>query len=58
MCLKFGKTNSLSRTSSDDKKKNDEIERALKKDKKAAAKNVKILLLGELSGSFCCRCPC
>lgn len=46
MCLKFGKSNNLSRTTSEERKKNDEIDRMIRKDKKAQAKNVKILLLG------------
>ena len=48
MCLKFGKSNNLARVSSEERKKNDEIERIIRRDKKAQAKNVKILLLGEL----------
>ena len=49
MCLKFGKSNNLSRVSSEERKKNDEIDRMIRKDKKAQAKNVKILLLGQWS---------
>ena len=47
MCLKFGKGNNLSRVSSEERKKNDEIERMIRRDKKQQAKNVKILLLGQ-----------
>ena len=46
MCLKFGKSNNLTRVSSEERKKNDDIDRLIRKDRKAQAKNVKILLLG------------
>ncbi|MCJ1239459.1 hypothetical protein MMC14_007455 [Varicellaria rhodocarpa] len=48
MCLRLPKLggNPLSRSSSEDNKKNAEIERLIRRDKKLAAKNVKILLLG------------
>ena len=47
MCLKFGKSNNLTRVSSEERKKNDDIDRLIRKDRKAQAKNVKILLLGQ-----------
>ncbi|MCJ1329191.1 hypothetical protein MMC10_005869 [Thelotrema lepadinum] len=46
MCLKFGKSNNLTRVSSEERKKNDDIDRMIRKDRKTQAKNVKILLLG------------
>lgn len=48
MCLRLPKLggNPLSRTTSEENRKNAEIDRLIRKDKKLAAKNVKILLLG------------
>lgn len=48
MCLRLPKLggSSLSRTTSEENRKNAEIDRLIRKDKKLAAKNVKILLLG------------
>ena len=49
MCLRLPKLggNSLTRATSEENKKNAEIEKILRKDKKLQAKNVKILLLGQ-----------
>jgi len=48
MCLRLPKLggNPLARSTSEENKKNAEIERILRKDKKDQAKKVKILLLG------------
>ena len=51
-CLRFNKGNPLSRATSEEVKKNAEIDKIIRKDKKAQAKNVKILLLGP-----CCPAP-
>ena len=49
MCLRLPKLggNPLARSTSEENKKNAEIERILRKDKKDQAKKVKILLLGQ-----------
>ena len=48
MCFpKSAGGNPLTRTTSEDERKNAEIDKLIRKDKKAAAKQVKILLLGE-----------
>lgn len=46
MCFPKSGGNSLARSSSEERKKNLEIEKMIRKDKKAQAKQVKILLLG------------
>ena len=46
MCIKFNKGNPLSRATSEENKRNQDIDRMIRKDKKAQAKNIKILLLG------------
>ena len=48
MCLRLPKLggNPLTRSTSEEIRKNAEIEKILRKDKKQQAKNVKILLLG------------
>lgn len=47
MCFpKSAGGNALTRTTSEDERKNAEIDKIIRKDKKAAAKQVKILLLG------------
>ena len=48
MCFpKTGGGNTLQRSTSEERKKNAEIDRLIRKDKKIAAKQVKILLLGK-----------
>lgn len=49
MCLRLPKLggNLLTRSTSEDNRKNAEIEKIIRKDKKDQAKKVKILLLGE-----------
>ena len=46
MCFAKPGGNSLARSSSEERKKNMEIEKMIRRDKKAQAKQVKILLLG------------
>ena len=46
MCFPKSGGNSLARSSSEDRKKNMEIEKMIRKDKKTQARQVKILLLG------------
>jgi hypothetical protein len=46
MCIRFNKGNPLARATEDENKRNADIEKVLRKDKKQQAKNVKILLLG------------
>lgn len=46
MCFPRTGGNSLARSNSEDRRKNLEIEKMIRKDKKAQAKQVKILLLG------------
>jgi hypothetical protein len=49
MCLRFSRStgNSLQRVTGDEVKKNAEIEKMIRRDKRAQARNVKILLLGQ-----------
>lgn len=54
MCFpKAGGGNTLTRTTSEERRKNAEIDRLIRRDKKADAKRVKILLLGECRESDC-----
>lgn len=46
MCFSKGGGNSLARSTSEERKKNLEIEKMIRKDKKVQARQVKILLLG------------
>lgn len=46
MCFKFGSSTKFA-GSADDYKKNAEIDKIIRRDKKAMDRNVKILLLGE-----------
>ncbi len=46
MCLRFNKGGGISRASPEDARRNAEIDKLIRRDKKAQAKNVKILLLG------------
>ena len=56
MCLRFSKSNSIQVASEDDNRRNAEIDKMIRRDKKAQAKNVKILLLGEFQP--CSLVPC
>jgi hypothetical protein len=47
MCFPKATGNSLARSTSEEKKRNMEIEKMIRKDKKMQARQVKILLLGE-----------
>ena len=47
MCLRFNKGAAGPRGTAEENRKNAEIDKILRKDKKAQARNVKILLLGE-----------
>ncbi len=59
MCFpKVGGSNALARATSEERKKNQEIDKLIRRDKKANAKQVKILLLGQstlLSSSLECQ---
>lgn len=46
ICFPKTTANSLTRATSEERKRNNEIERMLRRDKKLAARQVKILLLG------------
>jgi hypothetical protein len=46
MCLRFNKSTSIAKATDDEVKRNAEIDKVIRRDKKAQAKNVKILLLG------------
>ncbi len=53
MCFpKVGGSNALARATSEERKKNQEIDKLIRRDKKANAKQVKILLLGQ--SQHCC----
>lgn len=46
MCLRFKSSSSISRATDDEVKRNAEIEKVIRRDKRQQSKNVKILLLG------------
>lgn len=46
ICFPKTTVNSLTRSTSEERKRNNEIERMIRRDKKLAARQVKILLLG------------
>ena len=46
MCLRFNKGSGGPKGTAEENRRNAEIDKLIRKDKKAAAKNVKILLLG------------
>ena len=49
MCLRFNKGTNGARGTAEENRRNSEIDKILRKDKKAQARNVKILLLGKSS---------
>ena len=49
MCFPKSGGNNLARSSEDDRRRNEEIEKMIRKDKKLQARQVKILLLGAFS---------
>ena len=50
MCFPKSGGNNLAKSSEEDRRKNEEIDKMIRKDRKLQARQVKILLLGKFSG--------